>query len=124
MTTPKHIVLVGHCTPDAFAIRSALTTLIPGVQVSSVTDADAASAAARDASLLLVNRALDGEFPDATGVELIARLAPTAKAKLMLISNYPDAQAAAVAAGAVQGFGKSSLYSASMKSSIAAALEA
>jgi hypothetical protein len=37
----------------------------------------------------------------------------------MLISNYPDAQAAAKALGALEGFGKSALSSSAVKTRLA-----
>jgi hypothetical protein len=64
------------------------------------------------ADLLLVNRALDGDFAEPDGIALIRRLAASREGPapaLMLISNYPEAQAQAVAAGAVAGFGKKEL---------------
>ncbi|MHC4398463.1 MAG: response regulator [Planctomycetota bacterium] len=60
--------------------------------------------------LVLVNRRLAAD--SSKGVELIERmkadpeLAPT---PVMLLSNYPEAQEAAVAAGAEPGFGKAEL---------------
>ena len=59
-------------------------------------------------SLLLINRALDGEFTATDGIELIrqTRNNPHPPA-MMLISNYPEAQEEAVKAGAAPGFGKS-----------------
>jgi hypothetical protein len=40
----------------------------------------------------------------------------------MLISNYPDAQARAVAAGALQGFGKSEMMARGTRDILASAL--
>jgi CheY-like chemotaxis protein len=57
--------------------------------------------------LLLLNREMPYGFEDAEGVGLIRKLRTKHPSiKMMLVSNYPDAQAAAVAAGAVPGFGK------------------
>jgi DNA-binding NarL/FixJ family response regulator len=60
--------------------------------------------------LLLLNRVLDYGFEQTEGAALIAELhAKFPDLKMMLVSNYPDAQAEAVAAGALPGFGKREL---------------
>jgi CheY-like chemotaxis protein len=57
--------------------------------------------------LLLVNRQLDYGFASESGVELIRQLREkNPNLRAMLISNYPEAQAEALAAGALPGFGK------------------
>ena len=57
--------------------------------------------------LVLLNRQLDYGFETDEGVELIKRLrAKNPALKAMLVSNYPEAQQAALQAGAVEGFGK------------------
>jgi two-component system chemotaxis response regulator CheY len=107
----KRIVLVGHCGPDGFALKSALQSFAPGAVVESVGDEEAASRAALASDLLVVNRLLDGEFDVPSGVELIRQLALRGvAARLMLVSNFRDAQEEAEAAGAVPGFGKRDLY--------------
>ncbi len=61
-------------------------------------------------SLILVNRIF--EFSGQQGLELIAQLKSSDTTKsvpIMLVSNFKDAQQAAVAAGALDGFGKSSI---------------
>jgi DNA-binding NarL/FixJ family response regulator len=75
------------------------------------------------ATLLLVNRVLDGGFEGSEGVELIrAFKASHPDVRTMLISNYADAQASAQAAGALEGFGKSEIGSARMKQLLAEAV--
>ena len=60
--------------------------------------------------LLLFNRELGYGFSETAGVKVIERLrAGNPALKAMLVSNYPDAQAAAEAAGALPGFGKREL---------------
>lgn len=89
---------------------------MPAAEVLRVDDDAALTAAISNGderALLLVNRVLDGEFADAGGIELIARVRaahPTVRA--ILVSNYPDAQYAAVHAGALPGFGKREIGSA------------
>jgi hypothetical protein len=116
----KKIVLVGHCGPDAYALRSAVRTAVPESEFVAANDDEQLVKACDGADLLLVNRVLDGDFP-AGGIELVGRLA-AAGAKVMLISNYEDAQAEAERAGALPGFGKTSMYSEEAKERLRAAL--
>lgn len=106
------VVLVGHCGFDQSSLGRAIAAALPGVAVKSANDSAGLSTYTRPDALLLVNRVLDGRFDADTGVDLIQQLADQQPApKLMLISNYPDAQARAVEAGALPGFGKSELGS-------------
>ena len=117
-TNPVLFLLVGHCGPDASLLRSAIRRAVPGATFSEARD-DAALASHRgDGSVWLVNRALDGNFAAADGIELIAREA--GRVRSALVSNFPEAQSAAVAAGAMPGFGKSSLHSESTARALAA----
>ena len=113
MTTPDATVLftlVGHCGPDASMLRSAIRRAMPAASFAEAHD-DASLARHRgDGSVWLVNRALDGDFGVADGVALIARERGAVRAAL--VSNFPEAQRAAEAAGAMPGFGKSALNSA------------
>jgi len=60
--------------------------------------------------LVLVNRVIDGD--GASGVDFIAEMKKAEGSPcFMLVSDYPDAQAAAVANGAFAGFGKSAFGS-------------
>jgi two-component system, chemotaxis family, chemotaxis protein CheY len=115
----KTVALVGHCGPDMFALRSAIRSALPGAQVVSVQDEK--MLAATGADLVLVNRVLDGRFEDESGLKLIERLGGAGPA-VMLVSNFPDAQAAAEQAGALPGFGKRELYSDAMKQRLRTAL--
>jgi hypothetical protein len=58
------------------------------------------------------------------GVELIALLAPVSRARVLLISNFPEAQAAAVEAGALPGFGKAEMNSPAAQERLLGALAA
>ncbi|TWT43676.1 hypothetical protein RAS1_00750 [Phycisphaerae bacterium RAS1] len=76
-------------------------------------------------ALVLVNRLIYDDQSD--GMELIARMKSSqaaAATPVMLISNFPDAQARAVSAGAVPGFGKSALASPRTRAMLAAYLPA
>lgn len=113
MTTPDStalFTLVGHCGPDASMLRSAIRRAVPAASFAEARD-DASLAPHRgDGSVWLVNRALDGDFGVADGVALIVR--ERGAVRMALVSNFPEAQQAAHAAGAMPGFGKSELNSA------------
>jgi hypothetical protein len=104
----KKVVLIGHCGPDNSYLRMAIQSADKSAQVFSVEDAHELEAALeQEAHLLLINRTLSYGFDETEGVELISRLRAThPQVKLMLVSNYEEAQAAAVEAGALPGFGK------------------
>jgi len=109
--TLRTIVLVGHCLPDQFLLKNAIRRAVPGATVEHAGDMDTLKPHLHNGSLLLINRALDGLFDAEDGIDLIRSLPRGEKGPVaMLISNYPEAQAAAVAAGARQGFGKGGLY--------------
>ena len=105
---PKKIALVGHCGPDSSYLRIAVSRAERDVQVLSIDDdSDLKRALDEGVDLLLLNRQLDYGFDEREGVGLIRKLrAKYPAVKTMLVSNYPDAQAAAVADGALPGFGK------------------
>ncbi len=104
----KKVVLVGHCGPDSSYLRIAVGRAGKGVQVLAADDETELSRHLQNGvDLLLLNRQLDYGFDENEGVALIRRLrAAHPNVKTMLVSNYPDAQAAAVAEGALPGFGK------------------
>jgi two-component system, chemotaxis family, chemotaxis protein CheY len=125
----KRIVLVGHCGPDTSYLMMAARKAAADAQiVRANADKDLASALAGgdgETVLLLVNRVLDGNFADAGGIELIARLRGShPRVRTMLISNYEDAQRSAVRAGALPGFGKREIGSPKVLSMITSALAA
>lgn len=106
----NRIILVGHCGPDASYLVMAARKAAPAAEVVRADDEAALASAMAGGTghvLLLVNRVLDGDFADPTGIELIARVRAAQPAvRAILVSNYPDAQSAAVQAGALPGFGK------------------
>lgn len=113
------IVLAGHCGPDAHMLAAAVRSAIPGARIVMNTDESSLWQSSPD--LILVNRILDGRYEDEQGLGLIRR-AVQRGVPAMLISNYPDAQAAAEQAGAVPGFGKSEARSDKAAGAIRAAL--
>ena len=113
--TIKRVVLVGHCGFDSGSIRQTVQAAVGDTaSVEMVNDQQALERVAGPESLLLVNRALDGRFDSGSGVELIRSFVGKPEGerpRMMLVSNYEDAQDEAVMAGAMQGFGKSQLHS-------------
>ena len=105
---PKKIALVGHCGPDSSYLRIAVSRAERDAQVLSIDDdSDLKRALDEGVDLLLLNRQLDYGFDEREGVSLIRKLrAKYPAVKTMLVSNYAEAQAAAVAEGALPGFGK------------------
>jgi len=104
----KRVLDVGNCGPDHMAIRNYLTRSFD-CEVVQVDDAQGALAELRANrfDLVLVNRKLDIDYSD--GIEVIRAIQadPVAsQVPVMLVTNYPEHQDAAVALGAVRGFGK------------------
>ena len=113
MSAAPGFVLVGHCGPDVFMLKTAVGRAFPGAgAVVEMANDDHSIGAHVDAGrVLLVNRVLDGRFQSRSGVELIRSiLSRQPGAVTMLVSNHEDAQEEAVAAGARPGFGKRELY--------------
>jgi two-component system chemotaxis response regulator CheY len=107
----KRVLDVGNCVPDHAAIRR----LIEGNFEAQVAQAeDLAGALAelqkQPADLVLVNRKLDLDYSDGMAIVRHLKADPQWSATpVMLITNYPEYQAEAVAAGATPGFGKQEL---------------
>ncbi|MBI5863001.1 MAG: response regulator [Planctomycetes bacterium] len=105
-----HVLDVGNCEMDRGAIRDMLLARfdVELEQVMYVSEALSRIANCRYA-LVFVNRLI---FADGSpGIELVrrARSVSADPPPIMLISNFADAQADAVAAGAVPGIGKAAL---------------
>ena len=105
---PRKIVLVGHCGPDSSYLRMAVSRSVREAQILMADDQrELDELLAGGVDLLLLNRVLDYGFEQTEGVELIRQLrAAHPQLRVMLVSNYPEAQAQALAAGALAGFGK------------------
>jgi two-component system chemotaxis response regulator CheY len=104
-------VLVGHCGPDTYLLKNAITRAVPGASVVSADDPSSLASQVNSGGILLINRTLDGALGTDSGVELIAELAKSdAPPTMMLVSNYAGAQQDAIAAGALPGFGKRDVY--------------
>ncbi len=112
MKAAATFVLVGHCGADSYGLSRAVSRAVKDAAVVSADNEQTLARHIEGGGVLLINRVLDGGFATESGVDLIASLAAhEPKPAMILISNYADAQDAAVAAGAQRGFGKSELGS-------------
>lgn len=107
----KRVLDVGNCDPDHGKIVGMLTRNFD-VQTDRVMFVDEALKALSGThyDLVLVNRRIFAD--DSDGGELIRRMKASealVRTPVMLVSNFPDAQAKAVAEGAVPGFGKAAI---------------
>jgi CheY-like chemotaxis protein len=107
----RRVLDVGQCDYDHGRISALLRTQF-GAEVVRVHSAAEALQRLRSEAfdLMLVNRVFDRTAEE--GLELIRKAKADAKAgalPVMLVSNFPESQAEAVAAGALPGFGKAAL---------------
>ena len=120
----KRVLDVGQCGPDHVAIRRYLTSHFDCQIVQAHGLADTlAELRTSHFDLVLVNRKLDADYSD--GIEIVRAIkaaAETAHVPVMLITNYPEHQDAAEAAGAHRGFGKLEFDDPATKEKLAALL--
>jgi DNA-binding NtrC family response regulator len=105
------VLSVGQCGFDDSSLARLVRDQL-GATLERASGADDArrKLAANKYDLVLLNRVFDGDGQ--SGVNFITEMNKQGNAPpMMLISNYDDAQQAAVAAGALPGFGKSALAS-------------
>jgi two-component system, chemotaxis family, chemotaxis protein CheY len=121
----KRVALIGHCGPDSSYLRLTVSRAMKDVQVVMADDAaELDKLILSGVDLLLFNRVLDYGFDDSEGVAVIRKLRKThPHLRMMLVSNYPEAQAEAVAAGALPGFGKREMSSPRVSELIREALQ-
>jgi DNA-binding response OmpR family regulator len=104
-----HVLSVGQCGYDDTRLARVLQVEADAHvdRAHSVEDAKQ-KIAAKKYDLVIVNRMIEGD--GASGVDFIGEMRKVEGAPcFMLISDYADAQAAALANGAAPGFGKSAL---------------
>lgn len=104
----KRVLDVGQCGPDHATITSYLKRHFDCdiVQAHGARDTLEQLKSGRF-DLVLVNRKLDADYSD--GIEIIRQIKADpdlSQVPVMLVTNYPEHQEAAVAAGAHRGFGK------------------
>jgi CheY-like chemotaxis protein len=124
-TMSKRVLSVGQCSPDHATISRYLNRNF-NCEIAKADDAAEALAQMKSGrfDLVLVNRKLDIDYSD--GVEVIRqiKLDPTiADVPVMLVTNYPEHQDAAIAEGAIRGFGKLEFDKPETRERIAAVLQ-
>ena len=118
----KRILLVGHCGVDGPRMQREIASFMKEADVVRVNSERDLNTAVEDADLLLINREPLG-FEPRLGPDLIKELRERRPdAKLILVSDYEDAQQEATQSGALPGFGKSDLGSPKFEDTIRKAL--
>ena len=107
----KRVLDVGQCVPDHAAIRRLVEQNFSAV-VDQAHDLQSTLQMLRQRAydLILINRKLDIDYSD--GMEILKEVqgdAELSRIPVMLVTNFPEYQSAAMEAGAVQGFGKDEL---------------
>lgn len=108
----KRVLDVGQCQMDHGTISNFLQAKF-AAEVSRAHVAEDALAELRRQpyDLVLVNRKLDRDYSDGLAIVRSMKADPAlADVPVMLVTNYPDQQQIAVAAGALPGFGKAELH--------------
>lgn len=105
---PKRVLDVGNCGPDFATIEGFLSDRFQ-CEVAQAHGADDALEQLRrgEFDLVLVNRKLDQDYSD--GIEVIKQIKADDALKgvpVMLVTNFPEHQDAAMEIGAERGFGK------------------
>ncbi len=121
----KRVLDVGQCAPDHATISRYLTKNF-NCEIAKADDAAEALAQLRSGrfDLVLVNRKLDIDYSD--GIEVIRQIKSDpgiAEVPVMLVTNYPEHQEAAIAEGAVRGFGKLEYDKSETRERLAAVLQ-
>ena len=106
------VVLVGHCSPDAFMLKSMVERVLPGTELHSINDQASLQDHHGEDAVWLVNRILDGRFDAGeSGMDLIqSRVDALPGTRVILISDLSPHQETAESIGARPGFGKKGLY--------------
>ena len=108
----KTVLEIGNCNADHSFIKHMLESNF-GVNVVRAHKLDDASKALEEneIDLIMINRLLDVDGSE--GMEVFRQLSNSTGAAIptMLITNYEEHQQAAIAEGAVRGFGKSAINS-------------
>jgi two-component system chemotaxis response regulator CheY len=107
----KRVLSLGQCGADHGSISGVLRDQLRAEVTAAHTFEEALAKLRKGGfDLVLVNRVLDHD--GRSGLDFIDRVKGDAQLRgvpVMLVSNYEDAQAEAVARGALPGFGKAAL---------------
>ena len=119
----KCVVLVGHCNVDGPRLQREIETKAAPCHVLRVNDLPGLQQACESgADLLLINREPVGF--DEAGLDLIRDLhSRFPRQKMMLVSDYLDAQEKAIGSGALPGFGKADMGSPKLIETVKGAID-
>ena len=104
----KRVLDIGNCGPDHASLKRFFQQNFAAELLQADALRDAREILSREeVDLIVVNRKLDSDYSD--GLDVIKGLQAEpqfASIPMMLITNYPEHQKAAMEAGALEGFGK------------------
>jgi len=118
----RSIALVGHCGVDGPRLQRELSAALKDVDVVRINSTEDLERCCEDeADLLLINREPVG-FEE-SGLDLVREVCEKhPDLKVMLVSDYEQAQKEAVSAGALPGFGKQLLGTSKLAEAVERAL--
>jgi len=120
----KLVVDCGNCGPDFNSIRQMVRTNFDASVVQTHGAEDTLELLReKKVDLITVNRKLDRDYTD--GMEVIKKIKAESEFNsipIMLVTNYDEHQQAAIAEGAIEGFGKLSITEPATKSKLEAYL--
>ncbi len=104
----KILVDCGNCGPDFHSIRQMVTSNFDATVLQAHGAEDMLELLrSRDVDIVTVNRKLDRDYSDGLEVVKLIRADPeVGSVPIMLVTNYPEHQDAAVQIGCERGFGK------------------
>lgn len=109
----RTVLDVGQCVPDHAAIRRILEKNFQvAVEQTDALGDTLKRLREKPVDLVLINRKLDVDYSD--GIEILKAIKADPELSalpVMLVTNYPEHQETAIAAGAEPGFGKDTLHS-------------
>jgi two-component system, response regulator, stage 0 sporulation protein F len=107
----KAVLSVGQCVPDESSLERFLNANFDVRIITADTAPDALDLIRKSTfDLVLINRKLDADYTDGTEILRLIKADDVISATpVMIVSNYPEYQDAAVQMGAVYGFGKAEL---------------
>ncbi|TWT92400.1 response regulator [Stieleria varia] len=102
------VIDCGNCGPDFHSIRQMVTSHFDATVVQTHGAQDTLELLrTRDVDLVTVNRKLDRDYSDGMEVVKLIRADPeVGSVPIMLVTNYPEHQEAAMELGCERGFGK------------------
>jgi CheY-like chemotaxis protein len=109
---PKRVLDIGNCSHDHGLISGMLKKQFAAEVVQCHGSEDGLDALRHGKfDLVLVNRQLDQDYSPGLDIIQTIKADPQLSAiPVMMVTNYAEHQAVAVAAGALPGFGKRELY--------------